>query len=309
MVLRFHNSLSFQIIFFVIGLICIKLPVYADSGEPETEGVPVIPELSSRNPVFARYMQEIEYAYQCIAAGREIPLVFYQYTVKENETLLQIAARCSIPYEQIALLNTIPVIDTVLTGTTIYLPNAPGLFVPEYPETAIGTLVKKRLYTSDAVLWYSIGGNVFQYVPEERLTPTERAFFLDTTLKIPLEDSVLTSQFGMRTSPITGNQSFHKGIDLAAPEGTLVFACKSGIVANTGYDDVYGNFIILDHENNTQSVYAHLSRISVTTGDTVNSGSTIGNVGTTGASTGPHLHFEIRVNGSAQDPRRLLPAF
>ena len=71
MVLRFHNSLSFQIIFFVIGLICIKLPVYADSGEPETEGVPVIPELSSRNPVFARYMQETYPESWALAAKEE----------------------------------------------------------------------------------------------------------------------------------------------------------------------------------------------------------------------------------------------
>ena len=70
----------------------------------------------------------------------------------------------------------------------------------------------------------------------------------------------------------------------------------------------YGNYIILDHENKTQSVYAHLSAVLVKTGEEISRGAVIGKVGSTGASTGPHLHFEIRVNGAAQDPRRLLPA-
>jgi len=88
-----------------------------------------------------------------------------------------------------------------------------------------------------------------------------------------------------------------------------VMACKAGIVANASYDKIYGNFVILDHDNNTQSVYANLFDFFIKKGDIINGGQVIGSVGTTGASTGPHLHFEIRVNGKAQDPKRLLPTF
>lgn len=285
----------------------VLAPVFSREFRPEQAQVTEIASLSSRDAVFSRYMQEVENAYRCIASGREVPLAFYSYTAGPDDTLLHIAARCTVPYEAIALLNGIGASGEAIDGRVLVLPNAPGLFVPETPTTPIGTLVKKRLYTSDPDLCYNVMGRMFQYAAKERLTPTERAFFLDATLRMPLEESVLTSSFGMRTSPISGDLRFHKGIDLAAPEGTDVLSCKAGIVANAAWDDVYGNFIIMDHDNSTQSVYAHLSKILVRAGEIVSGGAVIGRVGTTGASTGPHLHFEIRVNGAAQDPRRLLP--
>ncbi|AEE17172.1 LysM peptidoglycan-binding domain-containing M23 family metallopeptidase [Treponema brennaborense] len=270
---------------------------------------PRITELSAANPVFAQYAQDVEIAYRQIAAGKPVTVLFYSYTAKRTDTLFSLAARCSIPYEAIALLNDIPAADTVLEQKELFLPNAPGLFIPAEPVTNLGIILRKRYYTLNEGLCYTVNGRIFQYIPSERLNPTERAYFLDTSLKMPLPGSILTSKFGMRASPITGAASFHRGIDLAAPQGTDVFACKSGVIANTGFDDVYGNFIIIDHDNNTQSVYAHLSRILVEKGNSVTGGSIIGNVGSTGLSTGPHLHFEIRINGSAQDPRKFLPAF
>ena len=275
----------------------------------DAEFVIELPSLSSKDIVFAQFMQEIETSYRWIAKGEFVPVSFYNYKVQKDETLIHIAARCNLPYEQIALLNGIESINTDISERTILIPNAPGIFIPEKPVTAIGTLVKKRLYTNELYMCYNINNSFYWYDSKERLTPTERAFFLDTSLRMPLDESVLTSNFGMRTSPITGNPKFHKGIDLAAPRGTNVYACKSAVVANASWDNVYGNFVILDHENNTQSVYAHMDETLVKTGEIINGGTVIGKVGTTGASTGPHLHFEIRVNGTAQDPRRLLPEF
>ncbi|MCI6480542.1 MAG: M23 family metallopeptidase [Spirochaetia bacterium] len=267
-----------------------------------------IPTLNPRDQVFIQYMKEVEKSYQDIAARRDYVVGFYKYTVTNEDTLVLIAARCSIPYEEIAIINQIDSHDTPLTGKTLLLPNAPGLFVPKDPTSNLGILVKSRLYDETNTNWYNISGRIYQYFNEERLTPTERAYFLDTTLRIPLDSHVLTSDFGIRESPISGMEHFHKGIDLAAPMGSSVYACKAGTVAIAGVDNVYGNYIILDHDNKTQSVYAHLSVIEVETGEKVNKGHIIGKVGSTGASTGPHLHFEIRVNGSAQDPRRLLPS-
>lgn len=280
----------------------------------ESSYLPVIATLSSRNNDFARYMQNVEKSYQSISAGRSFHPNFYLYTVSADDdslpvkNLVSLAARCSIPYAEIALLNDLTSAEEDLTGKTLILPDAPGLFVPLNPTTSIGALVKKRLANPDLGNEYVIDGKTYQYFTQERLTPTELAFFLDTNLRMPLDNSVLTSGFGSRISPITGLNHEHKGIDLAAPEGTRVYACKGGTVAIASYDNTYGNYIILDHENKTQSVYAHLSAMLVETGEDVARGTVIGRVGTTGASTGPHLHFEIRVNGAPQDPRRLLPA-
>ena len=276
--------------------------------------LPVITSLSSRNKEFASYMQQVEKSYQNISARRNFQPGFYLYTVTAEDkslpvrNLVSLAARCSIPYGEIALLNDLTSAEEDLTGRTLVLPNTPGLFVPLNPTTSIGNLVKNRLADPQLGNTCTIDGKSYQYFPEERLTPTELAFFLDTNLRMPLDNSVLTSGFGSRVSPITGLNHQHKGIDLAAPEGTKVYACKGGKVAISSVDSVYGNYIILDHENNTQSVYAHLSAKLVQTGEEVSRGTVIGRVGSTGASTGPHLHFEIRVNGSPQDPRRLLPA-
>lgn len=276
--------------------------------------LPIITSLSSRNKEFAQYIQNVEKSYQNISAGRNFQPNFYLYTVTAEDkslpvrNLVSLAARCSIPYGEIALLNDLTSAEEDLTGKTLILPDAPGLFVPLNPPTSIGTLVKKRLFNPDLGNEFTINGKNYQYFSQERLTPTELAFFLDTNLRMPLDNSVLTSDFGDRVSPITGLNHQHKGIDLAAPEGTNVYACKSGKVAIASYDATYGNYIILDHENKTQSVYAHLSAMLVTTGEEISRGTVIGKVGSTGASTGPHLHFEIRVNGAAQDPRRLLPA-
>jgi murein DD-endopeptidase MepM/ murein hydrolase activator NlpD len=100
----------------------------------------------------------------------------------------------------------------------------------------------------------------------------------------------------------------HQGIDLAAPEGTEVFAVADGVVTAVGFDPVYGNYVIISHSNNYSSLYGHLQRIETVLRAEVKSGTLIGRVGTTGQSTGPHLHFELRQGGRAFDPEgRLRP--
>ena len=122
---------------------------------------------------------------------------------------------------------------------------------------------------------------------------------------MPVQGKV-TSPFGYRIHPITGNRSFHTGIDLAAPQGTPIAAAYGGVVKDTGYTSGRGNYILLEHGENLQTLYCHLSEIDVQEGDTVDAGGTIGLVGTTGMSTGPHLHFELRVDGVRCDPVYVL---
>ncbi len=109
----------------------------------------------------------------------------------------------------------------------------------------------------------------------------------------------ISSKFGWRS----WSNSWHKGIDIAAPMGANIIASKAGTIVTSSYDaNGYGNYIIVDHGGGYLSVYAHLKSKLVSVGQNVNSGQTIGYCGSTGRSTGPHLHFEIRVNGSAQNP-------
>ena len=112
----------------------------------------------------------------------------------------------------------------------------------------------------------------------------------------------ITSQFGMRTHPITGLYRLHTGTDVGAPVGTDFLAMASGVVVKAEYNLAYGNMIIIDHGGGVQTLYAHGSEIIAKIGQTIKQGDPVLKVGSTGYSTGPHAHFEIRINGNPVDP-------
>ncbi len=111
----------------------------------------------------------------------------------------------------------------------------------------------------------------------------------------------VSSGFGWRNVSVNGNR-YHAGIDLAAPLGTPVRAARTGIVTRAGWWGTYGNVVTLDHGDGTETRYAHLSAVLVRVGQALRQGDVLGRVGSTGASTGPHLHFEVRFDGRAVDP-------
>lgn len=118
----------------------------------------------------------------------------------------------------------------------------------------------------------------------------------------PLARDVLTSGFGMREHPVLGGRRQHKGVDLAAPVGTPVYAPADGVVSRASWFSSYGLYISLEHGAEMQTRFGHLSRVNVAEGQIVHKGDLIGFVGSTGRSTGPHLHYEVRVDGEAVNP-------
>lgn len=125
-------------------------------------------------------------------------------------------------------------------------------------------------------------------------------------LVAPLEFSRMSSGFGMRKHPVHGYHRAHKGVDYAAPTGTPVRTIGDGVVEFAGTQNGYGKVVYIKHRDRNSTVYAHLSRINVRAGDNVIQGETIGAVGMTGVATGPHLHFEFRVNNEPRDPAAIL---
>lgn len=118
----------------------------------------------------------------------------------------------------------------------------------------------------------------------------------------PLANGALSSGFGMRTHPVLGTPRFHAGVDLAAPAGSPIRAASGGVITNAGWQGGYGLLVSIGHGGGEETRYGHLSRIAVAPGQTVRQGDLIGFVGTTGLSTGPHLHYELRVDGRAVRP-------
>ena len=114
--------------------------------------------------------------------------------------------------------------------------------------------------------------------------------------------SRITSNFGGRSSPTEGASSNHQGIDVGAPEGSTIKAAASGTVVISTYSKSAGNYVMINHGGGVYTVYMHMSSIAVSAGQSVGMGDTIGYVGSTGYSTGPHLHFGVRVGGSYVNP-------
>ncbi|TXT26127.1 MAG: peptidase M23 [Gallionellaceae bacterium] len=122
----------------------------------------------------------------------------------------------------------------------------------------------------------------------------------------PIRDGWSSSNFGWRPDPFTGKNAMHEGVDFVVPEGTQIMAAASGIVVYSGYHEQYGNMLEVDHGQDIVTRYAHASRLLVRVGQVVRRGEEIARVGSTGRSTGNHMHFEVRYKGIAQNPDRLL---
>jgi murein DD-endopeptidase MepM/ murein hydrolase activator NlpD len=273
---------------------------------------PVITRLDVGDTGFKQYISDVESNRRRLAAlrGRLLEvaeyLTIYQYTLRDGEDIFFLAARCNVPYSSLASLNRLNNPLSLETGKPILLPSCPGIYIPDNINSDLEKLTgAARLLSQESVkIKVNIAGKTetFNFFPGADYSPSERAFFLNSGFRFPLRFFRVTSDFGLRTNPVTGNVGMHQGLDLAAPEGTEVYAAADGIVTHTGFDPVYGNYIIITHSERWTSLYGHLQIIETVLRSNVKSGSLIGRVGSTGQSTGPHLHFELRQDGRPLNP-------
>lgn len=140
--------------------------------------------------------------------------------------------------------------------------------------------------------------------PEESTEPTEKP---SEGWIVPISYIAFTSPFGWREHPVYGGQRFHYGVDLAAPTGTPIYASRSGTVSVASYDGSSGYYVQINHGDGYRSIYMHMTHFVVYAGQTVSQGQLIGYCGSTGASTGPHLHFGISLNGTYVNPANYIP--
>lgn len=270
---------------------------------------PRIPRLSSLDPVFSQYSDDVQAARRALASGvpaAQLPLAIYSYQATADDSLLSIAARCAIPYDAIATLNRLSSSQQALAGTIILLPTLPGLYLPDTTQSVLERLLLSSFDPDTPhIISFTIRDpdpRTVHCLPDVLFDGTIRAFFLNPSWRFPLPSGVLTSSFGMRKNPVTGNLVFHNGVDIAAPAGTPVLAAADGTVVVRASDPVYGNYLILRHDGGRETLYGHLRSWRVQLHQQVKSGTIIGEVGSTGQSTGPHLHFEIHEHGVPKNP-------
>jgi murein DD-endopeptidase MepM/ murein hydrolase activator NlpD len=279
---------------------------------------PRILKLNSQDVLFKQLQSDLQAYFQAQSRlpgkdGVEFPpLRLFSYQLAEGVDLLSLSARLNLPYDCIATLNGFDNPTAIQPGMVVLVPNQPGIFVWDVPASTFQEIVasiSENTRVDARPIRLDKDGRLhdLRFYRGDGFTPIERAYFLNILFRFPLPFGRLTSGYGMRDNPFTGDSEFHKGIDLAAPPGTEVFAARDGTVGLVGFDEVMGKMVIINHEAGYQTIYGHLAEIYVQLNDAVRSGMIIGAVGTTGYSTGPHLHFEIRRRGSSRDPAPLLP--
>ncbi|POQ98469.1 hypothetical protein AU468_12815 [Alkalispirochaeta sphaeroplastigenens] len=270
--------------------------------------------LDRDDPIYLQH-QEILAEYRDNRSRGEAPppLQILRYLPSREDTLFSVASSLMLPYSSIATLNRLsrPVIAP---GKPLYIPSRPGLFLPPHPETPLEEEMIRRLSEapqSREMIVPDSGersplSRLLKFVPQEDFTRRERDLFLRPAFRNPLPEGVFSSPYGYRRHPMTGARSFHRGLDIAAPFGRPVRSSADGVVASVERDPLYGLSVRVHHGGDYTSVYAHLQEALVKPGASVAAGERLGTVGSTGFSTGPHLHFEILHRGTPLDPEPFI---
>ena len=242
------------------------------------------------------------------------PVSYQKYTVRSNDTVGGICYKFGLSkIDTIIGVNKIGNVRDLRVGQKLVIPSRDGLIhtvtsgeTLEKLSTKYSVSIADLLDVNDlssSVL--SVGQEIF--IPGARLDSDTLERAMGEVFRYPITASWrLTSKFGSRIDPISGVRKNHTGIDMACPTGTAIKAAMTGTVAFTGYNNTYGYYVIINHHDNYQTLYAHMSKILAKKGDRVSQGDKIGLVGSTGYSTGPHLHFTVYKNGSLVDPQTLL---
>ncbi|MCH1912951.1 M23 family metallopeptidase [Leptospira noguchii] len=231
-------------------------------------------------------------------------LEFYRYVVKKEDNFFKIMARTGMDIDTISSVNSLASPYDIYPGMELLIPNMRGIY--DSDETENSFLIRKKLskkyklaekfisFDEDKKLWF---------IPGKGLPKEEKSFFYGMAFYRPLGDEgIISSRFGKRKDPFTRKETFHGGLDMAAEEGTPVYASADGEVSFSNKKGGYGNLIILGHKLGYETLYGHLSSISVRPGEKVHKGQKIGEVGQTGRATGNHLHFEVRRFNQRQKP-------
>ena len=283
-------------------------------------------------------LEQISSVDEAVAALIEEQEVQQIYKVKSGDTLSEISIEVNIPMDDIIAMN-----DSLEDeNTTLHIDQELIITVPE-PELSV---VRKEVnyyeevYNADIIYvdnndWYTTKSVVLQepsagfrkVVAEEVYigdNQTERNILLEEVVmeavpkivergtKIPptyikpINGGRLTSSFGKREAPKKGASTYHKGVDWAISSGSSVYASSGGTVTKAGWGSGYGYCVYIDHGNGTETRYAHLSKVLVSKGQKVKQGERIAKSGNTGVSTGPHLHFEIRIDGTPVNPLKYV---
>ena len=235
------------------------------------------------------------------SAAWPLPIAKMNYVAQPGDNLSRIKDRFGLTLDTLSSLNRDAGsgVHNVAIGEVFSIPNQDGLFLDVENRDHLETVAGDHGLSGSDVLAanpgidvQSVSGSLF--FPGAQHSGFERLLRMGLGFDHPLRGGWVSSAFGMRVDPFSGKWRMHRGIDIAASYRTRVRAAADGRVERVASNNVLGKFVVIDHQARSyHSLYAHLSSVNVHVGELVNTGTTIGRVGSTGMSTGPHLHFEL----------------
>lgn len=234
------------------------------------------------------------------------------YVLQEGDTVTSVARDAGLTVETILSYNRIPSPRRLRAGQPLALPSRDGVLVSLQEPRSISSLAQEYSVYPDLIRlangWsddtQEATGDVF--VPGAKIDPEDLRQSLGGYFGWPVNGGRITSWFGRRDDPFTGLASTHSGVDIAIAWGSPVMAAGAGVVTATGYSSILGNYIQINQGRGYVVVYGHLSAILTKAGKRVKPGQVIGKVGSTGYSTGPHLHFTAYRYNRLLDPMNLF---
>ena len=290
-----------------------NLAVYAGVNSPAAlpaEGTTAVTigSISQEGSSIGSVTENLQWENNEIPLGMTETFAWQDYKVKRGDSVSKIAVDFNLSMDAIIASNGITNARSLREGEVLRIPNMDGIpYTVKSGDSlsqisqAMGVPLEAILDANDIQSDY-INAGMTVFIPGARMNRDDLRLALGELFIYPVRGARLSSPFGWRNDPFTGVRRHHAALDLSAPQGTPVWAAMEGKVASVSFDRTFGNYVILNHSGGYQTMYAHLHSVSVKAGDGVAQGGQIGTVGSTGYSTGPHLHFALFRNGRAVNP-------
>jgi len=238
-------------------------------------------------------------------------LLYDTHLVTSGENISTLAINMGLNQGTIISVNKITNTRLLQIGKVLKIPNQDGILHAVRSGDSLSSIAEKYkvqpedIKTANELFSDKIRTGTDLFIPGAKLDWVSLQEINGDLFIWPL-NGVITSPYGYRKDPFSGRTQFHTGIDIRGSTGTPIRAAMSGRVSNTGYDAVFGNYVIISHHSGYRTLYGHMSVIRTRNGAYVGTGERIGDVGSTGLSTGPHLHFTVYKNGVTVNPRSLI---
>jgi murein DD-endopeptidase MepM/ murein hydrolase activator NlpD len=238
-------------------------------------------------------------------------LLYDTYTIQKGDIIGDLAALFGLNQDTLISVNSIQNTRLIQIGQVLKVPNQDGVFYTIKKGDTLDSIAHKYQTESSAIQIVnelfsdSMNPGAVLFIPGGRLDWINLQEINGDLFIWPVS-GYITSHYGYRNSPFSGSRQFHSGLDIGSPMGSPVRAAMSGRVSAVGWDDILGNYTVVSHHSGYRTLYGHMSVVRVKSGAYVGTSERIGDVGSTGLSTGPHLHFTVYKNGKTVNPRVLM---